>query len=310
MLTLFAIPKHFRGPFATIQRNAILSWTRLAPRPEIFLFGDEEGTAEIARELGLRHFPEVARNEFGTPLLGDLFRKAEQNASTPLLGYVNSDIILTDDFSAALDRVRTAYEKFMMVGRRWDLDWDQPLDVSQAGWAESMRAQALRANDQRPGNYVDYFVYSRGVCDGLLPLAIGRYSWDNYILWHARSRGAELVDVSSAVVAIHQNHDFSHHPQGMAGVREGPERKRNREMVGGWWHLYTIEDATQILAADGIHSEPSSRLADGQAIMVAPVDDLAVALARAETSCPRLNEFAVSRLYCRDACSFCSLAKR
>src|SRR5258708_4734161 len=64
--------------------------------------------------------------------------------------------------------------KFMMVGRRWDLDWNQPLDFSQPGWAESMRTNALRANVQRPGNYIDYFVYSRGLCDGLLPLAIGR----------------------------------------------------------------------------------------------------------------------------------------
>ncbi len=206
MLTLFAIPKNFRGHISTIQRNAITSWTRLTPRPEILLFGDEEGAAEIARELGLRHFPEVARNEFGTPLLGDLFRQAERHVSTPLLCYVNADIILTGDFSAALECVRPRYEKFMMVGRRWDLDWNQPLDFSQPGWAESIRANALRANVQRPGNYIDYFVFSRGVCDGLLPLAIGRFTWDNYILWHARSRGAEVVDVSRAVVAVHQNH--------------------------------------------------------------------------------------------------------
>jgi hypothetical protein len=254
MLTLFAIPKNFRGPIATIQRNAIESWTRLTPRPEILLFGEEEGAAEISRELGLCHIPEVARNEFGTPLLGDLFRQAEKRATTPLIGYVNADIILTDDFMAALHTVVPRYEKFMMVGRRWDLDWNQPLDFSQPDWAESMRANALRANVQRPGNYIDYFVYSRGLCNGLLPLAIGRFSWDNYILWYARSRGAELVDVSGAVIAVHQNHDFSHHPQGMAGIREGPERKRNREMVGGWWHLYTIDDCTQILTAEGLRA--------------------------------------------------------
>jgi len=257
MLTLFAIPKNFRGHIATIQRNAIASWTRLTPRPEILLFGDEEGAAEISRELGLRHIPGVARNEFGTPLLGDLFRQAEKHATTPLLCYVNSDIILTDDFISALNLVHPRYDKFMMVGRRWDLDWNQPLDFSQPGWAQSMRANALRANVQRPGNYIDYFVYSRGLCDGLLPLAIGRFTWDNYILWYARSRGAELVDVSGAVVAIHQNHDFSHHPQGMTGIREGPERKRNRKMVGGWWHMYTIEDSTQILKAEGMR--PSHR---------------------------------------------------
>jgi hypothetical protein len=252
-LTLFAIPKHFRGHIATIQRNAITSWTHLTPRPEILLFGDEEGTAEISAELSLRHFPIVARNEFGTPLLDDLFRKAAEQASSPLLGYVNADIILTDDFCVATDCVRAKYEKFMMVGRRWDLDWREPLDFSQPGWADAIREQALRANVQRPGNYIDYFVYSRGLCGALLPLAIGRFSWDNFLLWRARSEGAELVDVSPAVVAIHQNHDYSHHPKGPNEVREGPERKRNRETVGAWWHLYTIEDATQIMDAGGFH---------------------------------------------------------
>jgi len=251
MFTLFAMPKHFRGHFATIQRNAITSWTRLTPQPEIILFGNEEGTEELARELGLRHIPEVKRNEFGTPLLSDLFRQAEQHASMPLLGYVNADIILTDDFSAALNRVRSRYEKFMMVGRRWDLDWGQPIDFSQADWGKSMRARALQANHQRTANFIDYFVYSRGVCDGILPLAIGRYYWDNYLLWRGRSSGAELVDVSAAVVAVHQNHDFSHHPQGVAGVT-GPERLRNRQLIGDWWHMYTIEDATQVMTADAI----------------------------------------------------------
>jgi hypothetical protein len=254
MLTLFATPKHFRGHIATIQRNAIASWTHLNPRPEIFLFGDEEGTAEIATRHGLRHFPEVARNEFGTPLLDDLFRKAGEHASTPLLGYVNADIILTDDFCMAIERVRSRFEKFMMVGRRWDMDWKEPLDFSQGSWAESIRGHALRANVQRPGNFIDYFVFPRGLGDGLLPLAIGRPGFDNYLLWRMRSRGAELVDASSAVVAIHQNHDYAHRSLGQGDRKGEPEYKRNRAMIGAWWHLYTIDDATQILDAEGIHT--------------------------------------------------------
>jgi hypothetical protein len=252
-LTLFAIPKHFRGHFATIQRNAIHSWARLEPQPEILLFGDEEGTAEIAAELGIRHFPEMALNEFGTPLLNDLFRQAEQHASAPLLAYVNADILLTDDFAVAIGRIRSLYEKFMAVGRRWDLDWDQPLDFSLPGWAEFIRAQARRANVQRPGNFIDYFVFSPGLLNDLLPLAIGRFWWDNYLLWRARSSGAELLDISPVVMAIHQNHDYSHSRK-FVDVRQGPELKRNRTMVGPWWHLYTIEDATQILREDGVHA--------------------------------------------------------
>ena len=255
-LALFSTPKHFRGHFATIQRNAITSWTHLNPRPEILLFGDEEGTAEIAAELGIRHFPDVARNEFGTPLLDDLFRQAGQHASAPLLCYVNADIVLTGDFSSAVNRVPSLYRKFMAVGRRWDFDWDQPIDFARADWVEIVRAQAKKANVQRPGNFIDYFLFSRGVCDDLLPLAIGRFWWDNYLLWRARSGGAELLDVSPIVMALHQNHDYSHSRK-FTDVRQGPELKRNRTMVGPWWHLYTIEDATQIVTEDGVH--PSHR---------------------------------------------------
>jgi hypothetical protein len=254
MLTLFAMPKHFRGHIATIQWNAIGSWTRLHPRPEIILFGNEEGTAEVAAEFGLRHVPEVARNEFGTPLLHDLFRLAEHHAETPLLGYVNADIILRNDFCAAVDRVRSRYERFMMVGRRWDVDWNERLDFAQAGWAEKIREQALRANVQRPGNFIDYFVFPRGLCGGLLPLAIGRPGFDNYLLWRVHSRGAELVDASNSVVAIHQNHDYAHRFQGQAARKDEPEFRSNRAMIGAWWHLYTIDDATRILDADGIHA--------------------------------------------------------
>jgi hypothetical protein len=252
-LTIFAIPKHFRGHIATIQRNAILSWTSLRPQPEILLFGTEDGTAEISRELGLVHIPEVARNEFGTPLLGDLFRQATSRASAPVLGYVNADIILTADFDAAIERVRELRGKFLAVGRRWDLDYDQPLDFSQPDWADSIRRAAIAANVQRPGNFIDYFVFPRGLCDGLLPLAIGRFSWDNYLLWYGVSQGAALIDLSPVVTAIHQNHDYSH-SGAFQDVRQSPELKRNRAMVGPWWHMYTIEDATKILTAHGARS--------------------------------------------------------
>ena len=66
----------------------------------------------------------------------------------------------------------------MMVGRRWDLDWDQPLDISQTevGGIHSSPAR-LAASSQRPGNYIDYFVYTRGsFAMDLLPLAISRFS--------------------------------------------------------------------------------------------------------------------------------------
>src|SRR5712671_6001310 len=108
-LTILATPKPFHGHFNVIQRNAIISWTKLEPRPEIILFGHEQGAAECARELGLVHISEVARNRHGTPLLADIFSIAEQRATSDVLVYVNADIILPREFTLGVEKVRRRF---------------------------------------------------------------------------------------------------------------------------------------------------------------------------------------------------------
>jgi hypothetical protein len=252
MLTIFSAPKPFKGHIGTIQRNAIHSWTLLDPRPEIILFGDDEGTAEVARNFDVAHVPEVSRNEFGTPLLNDLFDKAERKASNSTLCYVNADIVLLDDFMTAVERVSAWREKFLMVGRRWDLDIQVPIDFSAVRWQDKIRHLALRNDCQRPPEWIDYFVFTRGVESQLLPFAIGRRHWDNWLIWHACSKGVPAVDASELVVAIHQNHDYGHHPGGRAGVWAGEEAKRNMALVGGWWRHLTTADATHRLTANNV----------------------------------------------------------
>ena len=63
MLTIFTIPKCFRGHISVIQRNAIRSWRMLRPECEIILFGDEEGMKEVAEEFGVRHIDMPATPE-------------------------------------------------------------------------------------------------------------------------------------------------------------------------------------------------------------------------------------------------------
>ena len=69
LITIFSAPKPFTDPhIAMIQRNAIKSWT-LLPDVEVILLGEETGLAEAAKELGVKHIPNVARNDSGTPLI-------------------------------------------------------------------------------------------------------------------------------------------------------------------------------------------------------------------------------------------------
>src|SRR5438093_11627275 len=120
MLTIFATPKPFRGHIAVIQRNAIRSWTLLRPACEIILMGNDEGTAEIATELGLRYVPDVARNTFGTPLVSDLFRQAQQLSVSNFFCYVNSDIILMSDFMQAIQRVVNQRSRVVVIRHGWN----------------------------------------------------------------------------------------------------------------------------------------------------------------------------------------------
>src|SRR5580658_2909782 len=164
------MPKPFEGHIGIIQRNAVTSWTRMSPRPEIILFGDETGTAQIAKELVVRHVPDVKRNEKGTPYLNDLFEKAQSLASHPAVCYVNADIILFDDFAAAAATVAAWRPVYLMAGRRRDIDITSPLDFSAENWAERLRRNVAARGKRRSVSWIDYFAFARGMYRDMPPL--------------------------------------------------------------------------------------------------------------------------------------------
>jgi hypothetical protein len=268
-LTIFAIPKAFRGHIGVIQRNAIASWTRMNPRPEVILFGTDEGTAEVAAELGVRHVPAVQKNQWGTPLVSDLFAQAQARARSPWLCYVNADIILFDDFIVAVSRVAAWSERFLMVGRRTDIDITEPLSFELTSWTEQLKESARAKGRLQIARNIDYFAFSRGLYPAMPPLAIGRFWWDNWLLWKARSLGAPVIDATSAVTAIHQNHDYSHttYGPGKAEMMASDEAILNCQLTCeqnpadfdqglSWRYIYTIDDATYKLTPQAIAGNP------------------------------------------------------
>lgn len=252
MLTIFSVPKPFRGHIGVIQRNAITSWSLLRPKPEIILFGDEEGTAELAHELALRHVAEVRRNEHGAPLVNDIFAKAQSLAGRDILCYVNADIVLLRDFMNAVQHIAAQRKQFLLAGQRTNVDVEVPIDFGSSDWEIRMRALASKEGVLGGPAAIDYFVFRRGLYSDVPPFALGRFWWDNWLLWKARSSKVPLVDASPAVVLIiHQNHDYAHHPNGALGLWEGEEASANRKMAGTGG-TYTLQDATHSLTAKGI----------------------------------------------------------
>jgi len=259
VLTIFAVPKPFRGHIGIIQMNALQSWIRLSPPCDIILFGNEEGISEAASRLSVRHIPDVKLNEYKTPLLDDVFSKAQQNSVYDTMCYINADIILMSDFIRAVEHVRGKKKAFLMVGRRWNVNLEHYLDFSQSNWEEQLRTYVLKCGTPTPPEWIDYFVFNRGLYSDLLPFALGRAAFDNWLLWKAYSLKAQVIDASQATMVVHQNHDYSHHPQGKNGVWEGMEASHNRELMGGWHHCLTLDDATHLLRYSGVKPNLSTK---------------------------------------------------
>jgi hypothetical protein len=163
-----------------------------------------------------------------------------------LFCYVNSDIILMSDFMQAIQRVVDQKSRFLLVGHRWNFDVKEVLEFK-LDWEEKLRSQVKNFATLAGANAIDFFVFPRDLLGEIPPFAIGRPVWDNWMLYRARSLSVPLIDATPVVMAVHQNHDYSHHPQGKEGLWEGDEQLANTKLAGGAEHTFLLFDATHLL---------------------------------------------------------------
>lgn len=256
VVTIFAIPKPFHGHIGIIQRNAIISWTLLQPRPEIILFGNEPGIAEIAQEFGLRHIPEIQRNEYGTPLLSDLFIQGQNQAAHDIVVYINADIILTKDFMPVVQKVSAQSENFLIIGQRWDVNIHTALDFSNPLWENQLRELTAHSGTLHPATGIDYFVFKKSLWPEIPPFAIGRTYWDCWLVYSALTTAYPVVDATQTLMVIHQNHDYSHLQGGEKEAWEGIEAQRNQSLANK--KMAFISHATWQLTPSGLEQKNAS----------------------------------------------------
>lgn len=257
VLTIFSAPKPFTNPhIATIQRNAICSWVNLGPQVEVILLGEEEGLAEFAAEVGVRHIPEVARNSNGTPLVSDMFALARKHGVGCVLACVNADILLMPDFiTAALDAAKQA-ERFLLVGQRWDLDVRDRLDFS-PGWPKRLRERAKTQGKLHRASGSDYFIFPRPCFENMPAFAIGRAGWDNWMIYAGRRNGWPVIDGTPSIMIVHQNHDYSHLPGGQPHYKL-PETFENVRLAGGKRTIFELQDVNRRLVDGKLKPLPFS----------------------------------------------------
>jgi len=255
LLTLFTTPKPFKDPhIITIQRNALRSWQALGDEVEVLVIGNDEGVAENTRELGLRHIPEVRCNTRGTPLISSMLEQARAHSDSPYLAIINTDIILFPDILKAVRATSNAFERFVMIGQRWDMDVTAELEAGAQAFAQFKKDVKTKGNLHPPMGS-DYFLFPRECYASIPDFAIGRAGWDNWFIFKSRWEDWKLVDATKDVTIVHQSHDYRHLPGGQAHYRL-PETDENVEQAGGYHTIFTMADAQYNLVKGRVERRP------------------------------------------------------
>ena len=224
MLTMFTIPWPTDKAENLIHRqnNCLDSWALLEPTPEIILCGDEYGVRELAAERGLVHAPYI-EYEVDAPVIPVVFEEAEEIATNATIMYCNCDDILMQCLMDAIEIVAGQFDCFMMIGQKWDVEINERLDFSE-GWQDRLKERVTLEGNLHGGSAVDYFIYNLEHPVGIdFPrFVIGGTGWDTWLVDDTLRRGFAVVDVTEAVMCVHQH---------KRGVRPGPNRNHNRELI-------------------------------------------------------------------------------
>lgn len=235
--TLFTTFKPFAGESAFLQDAALKTWVDL--NLPIIVFGDEQGVAQRQVRFGFHHEASVRTSDTGTPFISDMIERAAEIADTPYIALINGDILLDHACVATLDGA---------IGKLLDRPGDGGYLLSARRKNIPLTAQDLKGRnclaviedlENRYGhwdidNAIDIFVFDKSLYDKIPDLSVGRSGWDNWLLWEARRRGGQLVDLSFDMALKHPIHGYV-----------GPQ--------GGWANLMTNSDVVKnqsIVAAD------------------------------------------------------------
>ena len=233
--TIICMPAPWVGVQLIRQTNALESWTRLRPTPEIILFGDDKGIADAASKYGCRHFS-VATNKWGMPIIRDALQIAHCESNNKIQVLINVDIITGSGLSWAIGSVVSEYptEQFLMAGQRWDMNINDYVDFDNKKWEKNLLSQARTKGKLRRPGAIDYFVFRSPlkIVERMPPLCIGGAGWDNWMCSAALEDGLITIDSTQVVNIFHHDMPPPSGPPsgGTPPARKVNAHKTNREM--------------------------------------------------------------------------------
>ena len=132
-------------------------------------------------------------------------------ANNNLLMLINADIILPIDFLKRISVLKKTKRKFLTIGHRWDMDVHGYIDFFNPKNSTKFWNKVELESKKHSCSGIDYFLFKKGTIKNIPDFAIGRFGWDNWILWYARRNLIPLIDATEEIKVVHQNHTYVNH---------------------------------------------------------------------------------------------------
>jgi hypothetical protein len=248
------------------------------------------GAAEALRGLDVQLVDDIETNSYGTPLVSDMFKQADVLATSDVVAFMSSDIIVTHRVMDAAHLAKAWSNRFLLVAQRHDVDVRGKLAFDE-GWEQTWAVDAVARGKLHTPGAIDLFMYPRCQYEHMPPFAIGRTAYDNWLLWNTVASGLPLIDATAFVTLIHQNHDYLHVAK--TDVWDGVEARQNRAWVKHWSNFYSIAHATHAMDASG----RIGRAVGWKYRMARPMQVLSHALRASRPTRSRLRSWWLARRY-------------
>lgn len=225
-------------------RLAVATWQLALPKTPIVFFGKE--AQELRKTHGV-YCREAERNKYGTPLLNKMILWVQDECPNQRYLYINSDIILFSDFASCIEELRHFYPRYLVTGRRTDVKIVGPIALDSPIWEVTLRGCALAQGKLMSACGADYFLFTLGMFRDMPPFAIGRTTFDNWMVYDCLMKAIPVIDVTPRVMSVHQVHTQNRNSY------SGPEAVENRrlakEMYPDWtaWKGWVSEANVRML---------------------------------------------------------------
>ena len=220
-ITFITTLKPYTDLYTPIQVNAINSWLNLDMDKQILVYTEhkEETEKHFADHLDIIKVITPKRiTKSNAVYVSDVFYAPyDYTEKDDILCYINSDMIMLDDFVKSVDTVlhKNDYRSnpYYISGRRWE--WKDSNEYKKFhDFSDKENFLKYVESTVKKSGYMglvfsaDYFIHPRSLFEGKIPedMILGRCVWGSWIARAAKRLQANTFDIFKTCFSIHPFH--------------------------------------------------------------------------------------------------------